>query len=151
MFNKWLIDLTAFIGDGGNIDTGVIPGYDILVSTVAGHTTQISNHTLQIATNTNAIGVHTTQITALSSTSATHTSQIASNSASITANATAIATNATNIASNTSSISTLASRSQVLHGTAAPSAGLGVDGDWFSDTTAKHIYVKVSGAWVLIV
>jgi hypothetical protein len=38
-----------------------------------------------------------------------------------------------------------------LHGTAAPGAGLGVEGDWFSDTVAKHIYVKVSGAWVLIV
>lgn len=151
VFNRWLHDLTSFIQEGGGIAPGTIPGYDTLLSTVATHSIQISSLIVDVADNTNDIGVlsatsatHTSQI-------ATHTSQIASNSASITANATAIATNAANIASNTSSISTLANRAQVLHGTAAPSAGLGVEGDWFSDTVAKHIYVKVSGAWVLIV
>ena len=130
VFNHWLHDLTAFIADGGGIDTGTIPGYDALTSTLATHTTEI-------ATNTSNIGTNTSNISTLSSTSATHTSQIATNTA--------------NISTNTSSISTLAARSQVLNGTAAPSVGTGVNGDWFADTVAKHIYVRVAGSWVLIV
>jgi hypothetical protein len=129
VFNRWLHDLTEFIKEGGGIDTGTIPGYDVLVSTVETHTTEIADNTTNIAANTSNIGVNT--------------SNIATNAANI-------ATNAANIATHTSQIATLTARSQVLHGTAAPAAGLGVDGDWFADTAAKHIYVK-SGSWVLIV
>lgn len=32
-----------------------------------------------------------------------------------------------------------------------PDSALGVDGDWYADTAAKHIYVRVNGAWTLIV
>lgn len=32
-----------------------------------------------------------------------------------------------------------------------PKLGLGVDGDWYCDTSAKHIYVKVAGVWKLII
>ena len=42
-------------------------------------------------------------------------------------------------------------RSQLLNGTAAPTTKQGIDGDWFCNTTAKHIYVRVAGVWVLIV
>jgi hypothetical protein len=129
VFNRWLHDLTEFIKEGGGIDTGAIPGYDVLVSTVDTHTTQILNNADNIAANASDISVNT--------------ANIATNTASI-------ATNASNIATNTANIATLTARSQVLHGTAAPAAGLGVDGDWFADTAAKHIYVKV-GSWVLIV
>jgi len=129
VFNKWLHDLTAFIGAGGGIDVGTIPGYDVLVSTVATHSIQIASHTVDIASLTNQVGVNTSAI-------ATHTSQIA--------------TNASGVATNTASIATLAARSQVFSGAAVPS-GVGIDGDWYADTAAKHIHVKVGGAWVLIV
>lgn len=108
-FNRWLHDLTAFIKEGGGIDTGTIPGYDALVSNVATNTANISNNTANIALNT------------------------------------------ANIATNTANINTLTARSQVRHGTVAPTAALGIDGDWYSDTSAKHIYVRVTGSWLLIV
>lgn len=143
VFNRWLHDLTAFITESGSIDPGVIPGYDTLVSTVALHSTQISSLTVNVAANTSNISINTSNISTLFSTTSTHTSQIATNTTNIATNTSGIAGNAVNIA-------TLTARSQVLHGTAAPGA-IGIDGDWFSDTTAKHIYVKVSGSWVLIV
>jgi len=151
VFNRWLHDLTSFIQEGGGIAPDTIPGYDTLLSTVATHSIQISSLIVDVADNTSDIGVHTSQIATHTSQIATHTSQIASHTASITANTTAIATNTANIASNTSSISTLASRAQIRNGTTTPAAGLGADGDWFANTAASHIYVKVSGAWVLIV
>jgi hypothetical protein len=130
IFNRWLHDLTAFIQEGGGIDTGNIPGYDTLVS--------------QVSTNTSNIATNTSNITA-------NSANIATNTANIATNTTNIATNTANIATNTSNIATLTARSQVRHGTVAPTAGLGVDGDWYSDTSAKHIYVRVTGSWVLIV
>ena len=130
VFNRWLHDLTSFITEGGGIDPGAIPGYDVLLSTVALHSSQIANHTIQIASNTS-------NISSLFTITSAHTAQI-------NANTTAISNNTTNIG-------TLFARSQVLSGAAAPAAGTGVDGDWFSDTIAKHIYVKSGGAWVLIV
>lgn len=137
VFNHWLHDLTAFIAEGGGIDTGTIPGYDALVSTVNTHTTEIttntsniSTNTSNISTNTSNISINTSNISTLSSTSATHTSQINAN---------------------TSNISALTARSQVLNGTAVPAVGLGINGDWFADTAARHIYVKTGGSWVLIV
>jgi hypothetical protein len=43
------------------------------------------------------------------------------------------------------------SRSQLLNGTAVPDPKRGINGDWYCNTTAKHIYVKIANAWVLIV
>lgn len=129
VFNRWLHDITAFIGSNG-IDTSQIPGYDDLVATVDAHSTQIAINTSNIATNTLNIGTNSTNISTLFSTTAAHTTQINAN---------------------TSNISALAARSQVLHGTTPPTAGTGIDGDWYSDTSAKHIYTKVAGTWVLIV
>jgi hypothetical protein len=124
VFNRWLHDLTAFIADGaGGIDTGAIPGYDALVTTVDTHSTEIAANTSELAT---------------------HATEIASNTS-------AIATNTTGIAANTSAINALSTRSQVRNGTVAPTGGLGVDGDWYADTVAHHIYVRVTGSWVLIV
>lgn len=136
IFNRWLHDLTAFITDGG-IDTGVIPGYDALVSTVATHTTEIATNTADISTNTSNISTNTSNISTLSSTSATHTSQIATNTA--------------DISTNTSSISTLAARSQVFNGGGEPAASLGVNGDWYADVGSKIIYIKVSGTWIPLI
>ena len=33
----------------------------------------------------------------------------------------------------------------------SPFVKMGLDGDWYCDTVAKHIYVKINKAWVLIV
>lgn len=129
IFNHWLHELTAFITDSGGIDTGTIPGYDSLVSTVATHTTEINSNTASIATNT---------------------SNIASNAANIATNSANIATLFSTTSTHTSQIGFLAARAQVLNGTAAPAAGLGANGDWYADTSGKHIHVKVSGAWVQI-
>lgn len=48
-------------------------------------------------------------------------------------------------------INILTSRSVVLNGAGAPAGGLGNNGDWYADTTNKHIYVKTGGAWLQIV
>jgi hypothetical protein len=137
IFNRWLHDLTVFISESGGIDPGMIPGYDVLVSTVNTHTTQISTLNTNVTSLTSQVGVNTSNISSLTSLTSTHTSQIAANTS--------------NISANTSNIATLTARSQVFMGTTAPAAGTGVNGDWFSDTTAKHIYVKTGGSWVLIV
>jgi hypothetical protein len=129
-FNRWLHDLESLIHQGAGIYTGQIPGWDTLVATVASHSDQIANNTLNIAANT---------------------VNIAANTAAIATNTAAIATHTSEINANTASIAALTTRSQVFNGAGAPGAGLGVNGDWYTDTTAHHIYVKSSGAWVLIV
>ena len=62
------------------------------------------------------------------------------------------------VAANTASIGVLngevvilQARNQVLNGIIAPVVGQGVDGDWYADTVGKHIYVKVTGAWSLVI
>ncbi len=80
-----------------------------------------------------------------------HSTQIASNTVNIAANTSAIATINSVIASLQIAVNSLLVRSQVRNGIVAPGAGLGNNGDWYADTVAKHIYVKVTGAWVLIV
>jgi hypothetical protein len=123
-FNRWLHDLQAFINEGGGtINPDLIPGYNALVSTVNTHTIEISSLTTQTAANTSAIAIANTHISLLTTTSQTHTAQIAA----------------------------LTSLPRVRNGTVAPGAGLGVNGDWYADTNNLHIYVKVTGAWVLIV
>ena len=37
----------------------------------------------------------------------------------------------------------------ILNGTGAPSNGLGTDGDFYLDTNALNLYLKVTGAWTL--
>lgn len=130
VFNRWLHDLMAFIKEGGFIDPGVIPGYDVLVSTVHTHTTQISSLTIDVASLTSQVGVHTSQIASLFSITSLHTTEINLNAA---------------------NIALLFDRPQVRNGIVAPVAALGSDGDWFADTVAKHIYVRTGGTWVLIV
>ncbi len=81
-----------------------------------------------------------------------HTIEINSNTVNIAANTAAINTTNTNVTVLQSQVALLAARSRVLNGAGVPGAGLGNDGDWYAKTAAAtHIYVKVAGAWVLIV
>lgn len=70
--------------------------------------------------------------------------------------------NTAGVATNTAAITVLGNqiagvnlalsvRSAVLNGAGAPAGALGNNGDWYADTTNLHIYVKVAGAWLLIV
>jgi hypothetical protein len=89
--------------------------------------------------------------TALVATVNLHTTQISSLTVNVAANTSAIATANSHINSLQSQVTLLTARKQVRSGVVAPVVGLGIDGDWYADTVAKHIYVKVAGAWVLIV
>jgi methyl-accepting chemotaxis protein len=123
IFNRWLHDMFQYIS--------------VNIGGIAKNAQDIAINAANIAANTSAI--------------TTHTSQIAANAANIATNTTNIATNTSAIATHSGQIAALSARSQVFYGTAAPAAGLGVNGDWYSDTAAKHIYVKSGGAWTLIV
>jgi len=80
-----------------------------------------------------------------------HTTQISSLTVNVAANTSHIATLTTNVATLNTNVAALNARPIVRNGTVAPGAGLGGNNDWYADTVAKHIYVKVTGAWVLIV
>jgi hypothetical protein len=89
---------------------------------------------------------------ALVSTVNLHSIEIASNTVNIAANTSAIAIANANIVSLQSLTSILNARPQVRNGTGVPGAGLGSNGDWYAKTSAAtHIYVKIAGAWVVIV
>jgi hypothetical protein len=144
VFNRWLHDLTAFISETGAINPGVIPGYDVLISTVHTHTIQISSLTVDVSSLTSQTAVNTSNI-------ATLTSQVGVNTSNIATLFSTTAAHTDQINANAANISALTIRSQVLNGGGVPSAGAGIDGDWFADTVALHIYVKVGGFWILIV
>lgn len=122
-FNRWLVEITAILSSGGGIDTNQIAGFSALRNTVATHATQISSLTSRVTIAEGSISALTSRVTTAEG----------------------------SISALQGSVASLSTRSQVLNGTAAPSAGTGANGDWFADTTAKHIYVKVSGSWVLVV
>ncbi len=122
--NRWFLDLQSFINSGGGtIDPSLIPGYDALIAQVNLQTSQINSLLVNVAANTSSIHTLQTSITAL------------------TAMITAL----------TARVTTLEARPIVRNGTTAPGGGLGNNGDWYADTNNLHIYVKVTGAWVLIV
>ena len=123
-FNRWLHDLQAFINEGGGtIDPGLIPGYNELIATVNTQTTEINSLLVNVASLTSSVATLTTHVNTLN---------------------TAVTTLA-------GRVTTLEARPIIRNGIVAPGAGLGANGDWYADTVAKHIYVKVTGAWVLIV
>jgi hypothetical protein len=130
-FNRWLHDLQAFINEGGGtINPDLIPGYDALVNTVNLHTIEINTNTINTAANTSAIAFANAKITL-------HTTQIGILN--------------TEVATLTTDVATLTARPIVRNGTTVPGGGLGANGDWYADTNNLHIYVKVSGSWVLII
>jgi len=121
--NRWLIEIQSILNNSGGIDPSSVQG--------------LSSLETQVTANTAAIALLQSEVDTLN--------------AEVPILQTQVSTNTTNIASLNSTVTTLANRNQVFNGTAAPAGGLGVNGDWYADTSAKHIYVKVGGAWVLIV
>ena len=82
---------------------------------------------------------------------AANTAQVAANTASIGVLNGEVAANAASIVTLNGEVATLQARNQDLNGTVAPVVGQGVNGDWYADTDGLHIYVKVAGAWSLII
>lgn len=123
-FNRWLLELTSILNDGGGIDPSQVAGLDDL-------TDEVDN-------NTAAIGSIQGQVNALSF--QVGTLQLTTNDL------------VTRMGSAETAIAALQVRNQVFNGAVAPGGSLGVVGDWYSDTVAKHIYVKTAVAtWTQIV
>ena len=121
--NRWLIELQSILNSSGLIDPSSVQS---LPATIA-----------QVVANTASIGVLN--------------GEVAANTASIVTLNGEVAANTASIVTLNGEVATLQARNQVLNGTVAPVVGQGVNGDWYADTVGLHIYVKVAGAWVLII
>lgn len=120
--NRWLLELQSILNDQGGIDVSQIQGLPAVIA-------QVATNTADIATLEGSSGGQAAQIAVL---------QASVNSLTIS------------VATINGQITTLSARNQVFNGTVPPVA-LHASGDYYVDTTAKHLYVQVSGAWVLIV
>lgn len=121
-FNRWLLELTSILNNQGDIDPNTIGGYTALQAQVATNTTNITTLQGDIGGATGDIAALQSDVTALTGDIGTINGQI----------------------------TTLSARAQSLNGPGVPSGALGSNNDWYADTTNKHIYVKLSGAWLLI-
>ena len=121
--NRWLIELQSILNSSGLIDPSSVQS---LPATIA-----------QVAANTTSIGVLN--------------GEVAANTASIVTLNGEVAANTASIVTLNGEVATLQARNQVLNGTVAPVVGQGVNGDWYADTVGLHIYVKVAGAWSLVI
>lgn len=84
---------------------------------------------------------------------AANTVSIATNTAAIAANTTSITTINGEITTINGEITSLTARNQILNGAGVPGAGLGNNGDLYSNTTGgtgTNLYSKRAGAWVAI-
>ncbi len=120
--NRWLLEIQNILNPSGAIDPANVQG---LTETEA----QVVTNTADIASLEATQGAQGGQIAFLQS-------QVALNTASI--------------ATINGQITTLSARNQVFNGTVAP-VTLHANGDYYVDTSAKHLYVQVASAWVLIV
>ncbi len=120
--NRWLLEIQNILNPSGAIDPANVQG---LTETEA----QVVTNTADIASLEATQGAQGGQIAFLQS-------QVALNTASI--------------ATINGQITTLSARNQIFNGTVAP-VTLHANGDYYVDTSAKHLYVQVANAWVLIV
>ena len=121
--NRWLIELQSILNSSGLIDPSSVQS---LPATIA-----------QVVANTASIGVLN--------------GEVAANTASIVTLNGEVAANTASIVTLNGEVATLQARNQVYNGSGAPVAGQGVNGDWYADTVGLHIYVKVAGAWSLVI
>lgn len=122
-FNRWLLELTAIINAGGNIDPGSVVGLEALIASVAALS-------LQVGALNGTVADQGGDITSINGQIASINGQVA----------------AINI-----SVAALQGRAQVFRGTGAPAAGLGAVNDWYGDTAGAagaRIWIKTAvGVW----
>ena len=127
--NRWLIELQSILNSSGLIDPSSVQSLPATIAQVVANTASIGDH--------RRIGVLN--------------GEVAANTASIVTLNGEVAANTASIVTLNGEVATLQARNQVLNGTVAPVAGQGVNGDWYADTVGLHIYVKVAGAWSLVI
>ena len=128
--NRWLIELQSILNSSGLIDPSSVQSLPATIAQVVANTAQAAANTASIVTLNGEVAANTASIVTLNG---------------------EVAANAASIVTLNGEVATLQARNQVLNGTIAPVAGLGVNGDWYADTGGLHIYVKVAGAWTLVV
>jgi len=122
--NRWLLELTSILNSQGSVDPNSVEGLPALSS--------------QVTTNT-------ANILALQHSSTGQGASIVALQAQVTALQASLAS--TNV-----TVNALAANPVVHSGATAPAGGLGSVNDWYTDTVAKHVYVKTGVAtWTLIV
>lgn len=120
-FNRWLLELTSILADGGGIDPDTIEGYPALVTQVAANTAAIGSQGGSISSLSFAVTLLQNRVTALS-------------------------TRMTNAENN---IAALQARPQIRNGVGVPAAGLGSINDWYANiggAAGARIYVKTGVA-----
>lgn len=123
-FNRWLLELTSILSNQGGIDPSEVTGLPSVITQVGVNTADIANLGGDIGNQGAAISVLQSDVTTINSAISTINGQITS----------------------------LSARAQLLNGANAPTIADGNNNDWWASTGAtKHVYVKLAGAWVLIV
>ena len=122
-FNRWLLEVTSVLSNEGGINPDEVTGLPALFTEVSQNTTDIADLQATTGGQSTDISILQTQITNI---------------------------NGVEIPAINSQLTTLGARNQVYNGTAAPGAGLGVDGDWFYNRTGAagaRLYIRVAGVW----
>jgi len=130
--NRWLLEIQAILNSSGGINPDTVVGLPALI--------------IQVAANTAAVVTLNGEVATLSAEVATINAEIVTIDVQLTIN------NAQILAIN-GEITALTARNQILNGAGAPGAGLGNDGDLYSNTTGgalTNLYSKRGGAWVAI-
>jgi hypothetical protein len=121
--NRWLIELQSILNSSGLIDPSTVQDLPATIAQVATNVADIATLNGEVAANTASIGILNGEVAA----------------------------NTASIVTLNGEVATLQARNQVLNGIIAPVVGQGVNGDWYADTVGLHIYVKVAGAWSLVI
>ena len=128
-FNRWLLELTSILSDEGGIDPSEVTGLTSVITQVGVNTTDITNLETSVGDQGGDISILQEDIATVNSEISTINGQITTLSSTVTS---------------------LSARNQVFSGSGTPSAGLGVNGDWYGNVggaAGSRVYIKVSGTW----
>lgn len=131
-FNRWLLELTAILNDGGGIDPDSIDGLTEAYGQIAANTGAISALSLTVGSQGGNITALQHQVAILNNAVMAINGQLTTIGADVIA---------------------LQNRAQVLNGAGAPAGGLGSDGDLYLNNTGgsgTRLYGKIGGAWAAI-
>lgn len=122
-FNRWLLEVTAILSAGGDIDPNSVAGLPEVITQSAANAVAITALQTSSGGQSSAIAVLTAQVASLFTSVATINGQI----------------------------TTLSARGELLFGTGVPSAGLGKVNDWYGDTAGavgSRVWIKKAvGVW----